>query len=57
MPSSPFVSWLFLPHIIKLTSVEVFFGEEMTPVLSLRGDGSISKFWCRALGMGEMPDD
>lgn len=43
MPFSPFVSWLFLPHIIKLTSVEVFFGEEMTPVLSLRGDGSISK--------------
>lgn len=43
MPFSPFVSWLFLPHIIKLTSVEVFFGEEMTAVLSLRGDGSISK--------------
>lgn len=24
MPFSPFVSWPFLPHIIKLTSVEVF---------------------------------
>lgn len=43
MPLSPFVSWLFLPHIIKLTSVKVCFGEEMTPVLSLRGNGSISK--------------
>lgn len=51
MPLSPFVSWLFLPHIIKLTSVEVFFGEEMTLVLSLRGDGSISK--CLVQGRGD----
>lgn len=43
MPFPPLVSWLFFQHIIKLTSVEVFFGEEMTSVLSLRGDGSISK--------------
>ena len=50
MPFSPFVSWLFLPHIIKLTSVEVFFGEGMTLVLSLRGDGSISKCLVQARG-------